>query len=230
MRVGIFGTGSVGRTLASKFAALGHEVMMGTRDVGALMARLDMDAMGNRPFPEWFGEQTDVEVGTFAEAAAHGEILFNCTAGSASVAAISHADDEALTGKILVDVANPLDFSKGYLRLTLCNDDSLGEEIQRAFPDIRVVKALNTVTAGVMVNPSLVPGSHDLFICGNDDAAKAEVTRVLKEWLGWETVIDVGDITAARGTEMLMPLWIRLMGAVGSPMFNWHVAREGGTG
>jgi hypothetical protein len=164
--------------------------------------------------------------GTFADAAAFGELVFNCTAGTVSLEALSAAGEENLGGKVLVDVSNPLDFSKGRPpTLSVCNDDSVGEQIQRAFPEARVVKALNTMNAGVMVDPASIPGEHDVFMCGNDDGAKAQVSELLQSF-GWpaERIIDLGDITAARGLEMYLPLWLRLMGAFG-PQFNIKVVR-----
>jgi predicted dinucleotide-binding enzyme len=110
-------------------------------------------------------------------------------------------------------------------RLTVCNTDSLGEQIQHAFPDARVVKTLNTVNCAVMVNPALVPGEHDIFVCGNDAEARKTVAGYLRDWFGWTSVIDLGDITAARGTEMLLAAWIRLMQVLGTPRFNWKVQR-----
>ncbi len=133
---------------------------------------------------------------------------------------------ENLVGKILVDISNPLDFSKGMPPfLSVCNTDSLGEQIQRAFPGARVVKTLNSVNSGVMVNPSLVPGDHDMFISGNDAAAKGKVAEILKEWFGWKSVIDLGDITGARSQEMILPLWLRLMGIYKTPNFNFKVVK-----
>ena len=191
----------VGKTLATKLRDLGHDVQIGSRSAGE-------DSV------------------PFAEAAAHGELVFNCTAGTASLEALGAAGTENLAGKILVDVANPLDFSKGMPpTLSVCNDDSLGEQIQRAFPDAKVVKALNTVNASVMVDPGSVPGKHDLFMCGNDDDAKAQVSSGILQSCGWpaDRIHDLGDITGARATEMYLPLWLRLMGGVGSPTFNIRV-------
>ena len=200
MRVGVLGTGTVGRTIAAKLRELGHDVLVGSRTAGD-------DAV---PFPD---------------AAAHGELVFNCTAGGASLEVVRAAGSENLAGKILVDVSNPLDFSQGTPpRLAVCNDDSVGEQLQRELPETRVVKALNTVTAAVMVDPSAVPGEHDLFMSGNDAAAKAEVSELLQSF-GWppDGIVDLGDIAGARGQEMYLPLWLRLMGAVGSPRFNIKV-------
>ncbi len=131
-----------------------------------------------------------------------------------------------LKSKVLVDISNPLDFSKGMPpTLTVCNSDSLGEQIQRAFPDTRVVKTLNTVNCRVMADPGLVPGEHDLFLSGNDPAAKAQVAEYLGAWFGWkrDNLIDLGDITTARGAEMMLPIWVRLWGALGTADFNWRV-------
>jgi hypothetical protein len=213
MKIGVLGTGSVGTTLATKFASLGHEVKMGARDAK------------NEKAAAWAGSAgAKASHGTFADAAAFGEIVFNCTAGASSLDALSAAGAENLRGKILVDVANPLDFSRGMPPFLFTgSNDSLGERIQKAFPDARVVKALNTVNANVMVDPGRVPGVSDAFVCGNDADAKAEMTRILKEWLGWPVVVDLGDITAARGTESYLLLWLRLWGAFQTPHLNIHV-------
>ena len=166
-------------------------------------------------------------VGSFADAAAHGEILFNCTAGVGSLEALRMAGERTLNGKVLIDIANPLDFSKGMPpTLTVCNADSLAEQIQRAFPAVKVVKTLNTVNARLMVNPrQLADGDHSIFVSGNDASAKIQVTDVLKNWFGWRHVIDLGDITTARGAEMLLPAWLRLLGALNTPMFNFKIVR-----
>ena len=164
---------------------------------------------------------------TFADAATHGELVFNCTAGDKSLEALRMAEADNLEDKILVDVANPLDFSLGMPPiLAVCNADSLGEEIQRLFPRSKVVKALNTVNCNVMVNPSLLPGEHDVFVCGNDEGAKTEVSELLQTF-GWpaERINDLGDITAARGTEMYLPLWIRLANVAESANFNIRIVR-----
>jgi predicted dinucleotide-binding enzyme len=215
MRIGVLGTGTVGATLATKLASLGHEVRMGARRASNDKATAWAESAG-----------AGASHGTFADAAAFGEILFNCTAGTGSVAALQSAGAENLDGKILIDVANPLDFSKGMPpTLFLSNDTSLGETIQRTFRGTKVVKALNTVNANVIVDPGRVPGEHDVFVCGNDAGAKDEVTRILKEWFGWKSVIDLGDITAARGTESYLLLWLRLWSALGTADFNVRVVR-----
>jgi predicted dinucleotide-binding enzyme len=216
MKIAVLGTGGVGKTIASKLVELGHEVTMGSR------------SPDGESLLEWVGEAGEgARGGDFAEAAAAGEVVFNCTAGAASLEALTAAGADNLAGKTLVDVANPLDFSRGMPpTLSVCNDDSLGEQIQAAFPGARVVKALNTVNAAIMVAPDRVPGNHNLFVCGDDAGAKAEATALL-ESLGWprDAVIDLGGISAARGTEMYLPLWLRLMGALGSAEFNIEVRR-----
>ena len=213
MKVGILGTGVVGNTLGTKLVQVRQQVMMGSRS-------------SDNPKAVQWAEQSGGMHGTFSEAAAFGEIVFNCTAGTASLEAVEMAGAENLTGKILVDVANPLDFSRGFPpSLTVCNTDSLGEQIQRAVPDARVVKALNTMNCKVMVDPGLVPGDHHLFICGNDAAAKDEVAGMLRDLFEWnaESILDLGDITAARATEMYLPLWVRLYGKFGHGNINVQV-------
>ena len=227
MQIGIFGTGIVGQTLASALARKGHEVMIGTRDPAATMNRETGNAFDPTPFRDWLNANETVRLGTFAQTAQFGEALINATSGSAAMPALEAAGAEALGEKILIDVANPLDFSRGFPpTLSVCNTDSLGEQLQRAFPRLRVVKALNTTNVKVMVDPSSVgDGDHSLFVCGNDAEARASVARWLGEWFGWRDVIDLGDITAARGAEMLLPVWLRLMGALGGPMFNFKIVR-----
>ncbi len=213
MKIGVLGTGMVGTIIASKLVQLGHDVKMGSRSADNPKARELVKTAG--------GKGT---LGTFADAAAFGEILFNCTHGMASVDALKQAGVANLKGKILVDIANALDFSKGMPpTLAVCNTDSLGEQIQRTFPEARVVKALNTVNCKVMVDPSLVKGEHDLFICGNDSQAKARVTEILKDWFGWKSVVDLGDMSAARATEMLLPFWLRLVGVYKTSNFNFRI-------
>jgi predicted dinucleotide-binding enzyme len=227
MKIGIVGTGIVGQTLGAKLLEIEHEVMFGTRDTAKTLARSESDAYGNPPFGKWVKQHPKAKLGTFQEAAACGEFVINATAGIASLQALVLAGNEHLRGKILIDVANPLDFSKGFPpSLAVCNTDSLGEQIQKAFPETLVVKALNTMNCAVMVNPGLVDGDHNVFLSGNDPAAKAEVSRHLGDWFGWKpaSIIDLGDITTARGTEMLLPIWLRLYGVMQSPNFNVHIA------
>jgi 8-hydroxy-5-deazaflavin:NADPH oxidoreductase len=222
MKIGVLGTGIVGQTLSVGLAARDHDVMIGTRDVQAALARTASEQAWVPAFGPWHEENPDVKVGTFAEAAAHGEVVVNATAGGGSLDALSSAGAANLNGKILIDVANALDFSGGMPpTLSVANTDSLGEQIQRAFPDAKVVKTLNTVSALVMVAPAAVAGAdHHVFVSGDDADAKAQVVGWLGEWFGWQNVIDLGGISSARGPEMYLTLWLGLMGSTGSPMFN----------
>lgn len=217
MRIAVLGTGMVGNTIGSKLVKVGHRIMVGSRTA-------DSDA--GQEWRRRVGGQA--QIGTFADAAAFGEIVFDCTNGAHALAALRQAGAANLRGKILIQVGNPLDTSKGLPpSLTVCNTDSLGEHVQREFPDTHVVKALNTVNCDIMVDPARVPGDHNLFICGNDAAAKREVINRLCEWFGWKpsNIIDLGDITHSRGTEMFLALWVRLWGVLGTPHFNIHVVR-----
>jgi 8-hydroxy-5-deazaflavin:NADPH oxidoreductase len=211
----VVGTGTVGRTLAGKLVELGHEVRMGSREAG------------NEQAVEWAqaaGE--NASEGAFADAAKFGELLINATAGHASLNALEAAGAGNLAGKVLVDVSNALDFSGGPPVVGVATDDSLGERIQEAFPDARVVKALNTMNASLMVAPDSLDESSNVFVCGDDAGAKAEVIELL-ETFGWLSgdIIDLGDISAARGAELYVALWVRLMGALGTPGFNIRVVR-----
>jgi len=227
MKIGIIGTGMVGQALAAKLSELGHDVVIGTRDVSATLARTSPDGYGNPPYRTWQAQHPKIRLATFAEAAAHAEIVINATSGGISVAALTQAGEENLNGKILIDIANPLDFSKGMPpSLSVCNTDSLSEQIQRAFPRVKVVKTLNTVNATVMVDPARLAGAdHHIFVSGNDAGAKTKVTELLKSWFGWRHIIDLGDITTARGTEMLLPVWVRLFGTLKTPMFNFKIVQ-----
>jgi hypothetical protein len=191
------------------------------------LARTQPDVYGNPPFSVWHKQNPKVQLGSFAEAAAFGEIIVNATAGGASLDALKAASAANLNGKILMDIANPLDFSKGMPpALSVSNTDSLGEQIQRVFPGVKVVKTLNTMNALVMVNPRQVAaGDHHVFVSGNDADAKAQVIHLLRNGFGWKQVIDLGDITTARGAEMLLPIWVRLFGVLQTPMFNFKVVR-----
>jgi 8-hydroxy-5-deazaflavin:NADPH oxidoreductase len=200
MKIGVLGTGMVGRAISGKLEELGHDVRVGSRTAG----------------------DDTVE---FADAAAHGEIVFNCTSGAASLDALGAAGAVNLAGKVLIDVANPLDFSGGGPALFTDTTDSLGERIQAAFPDARVVKSLNTINCNLMVDAASVPGDHVVFVCGNDDDAKARTRALLGEF-GWsaERVIDLGDITGSRAAEHYLMLWLRLMRVTGGPNFNISVS------
>lgn len=226
MKIGMLGTGMVGQVLAAKLTEQGHDVMIGTRNVADAKSRTGKNSWGLPEFGDWHKEHTQIKLGTFAEAAAHGEWILNGTTGHGTLPALRSAGT-ALDGKIMIDISNPLDFSKGFPpTLSVSNTDSLGEQIQREFPNVKVVKTLNTVNANVMVAPkTLGNGDHTLFVCGNDADAKARVTEFLKREFGWEQIIDMGDITNARATEGLLPIWIRLMGVFGTPMFSFKVVR-----
>ena len=227
MQMGILGTGVVGQTIAAALASKGQSVMIGTRDPAATLRRDKGSAMSPLPFKDWQKANPKVKLGTFTEAGKFGEVLVNATSGSGALPALQAAGADALGDKILLDLSNPLDFSRGFPpTLTVCNTDSLGEQIQKAFPRLKVVKTLNTLTASLMVNPTAVGGgNHNLFVSGNDAEARKKVQRWLGEWFGWKDVIDLGDITTARGTEMWLALWVRLMGALSTPMFNLKIVR-----
>jgi predicted dinucleotide-binding enzyme len=218
MRIAVLGTGTVGRTIGTKLVELGHEVTMGSRTPDNERAREWVSAAGG-----------GAAQGTFEDAASGAELLFNCTGGAVALDAVRAAGAANLAGKVVVDVSNPLDFSQGMPpTLTVCNTDSVGEQLQREFPDARVVKTLNTVNTAVMTNPSGVPGPHNLFISGNDSEAKTTVKGILGDF-GWpqHAIIDLGDITGARGQEMYLPLWLRLMGILERPDFNIAVLHAG---
>jgi len=224
-KIGILGTGNVGRTYAAKFIALDYDVMIGTRNVSEKLSDTTKDAYGSPLFSEWHASNQNVRLGTFKEAAAFGEIILNATKGSNSINALKMADINDLNGKILIDISNPLDFSKGMppsLLPELTNTNSLGEEIQKTFPEVKVVKTLNTMWAGLMVNPAMIGGGdHNVFICGNDSGSKEKVKEILKSF-GWtdSNILDLGDISSSRGTEMYLPLWLRILGAKNSGAFN----------
>jgi predicted dinucleotide-binding enzyme len=217
MRIGVLGTGMVGHALATKLVQLGHEVTMGSRTEGNEKAVAWAETAG-----------ASASHGTFADAAASGELIVHCTAGMHALAALGEAGVANLSGKVVIDVSNPLDFSGGMPpTLAVCNTDSLGEQIQSTFDDARVVKALNTMNCNVMVDPSLVPGDHAVMICGDDAEAKRQVTELLTSF-GWKPaqVVDLGGIRASRGLEMWLPLWLSLMGALGTPNFNVALMRN----
>ena len=226
MRFGILGTGVVGKTIAARLADLGHEVMVGTREPAETLSRTEPDRYGNPPFSAWQEEHPEVQLGTFAEAAAHGEMVVNATAGAVSLEVLEQAGEENLGGKILMDLANPLDFSQGMPpTLLVSNTDSLGEQIQRRFPEAKVVKTLHTMNAHLMVDPAqLAATDHTVFVGGDDAEAKAEVSELLRSF-GWTDIIDLGDITTSRGTEMLLPIWVRLIGLLQKPIFNFKIVR-----
>lgn len=212
MNIAVLGTGNVGNTIGSRLIEVGHTVMMGSRTSDNEKALAFVDKHNGK-----------ASAGTFADASAFGEIIFNCTVGVGSLEALKMAGENNLNGKIMVDVSNPLDFSKGMPpSLAVCNTNSLGEEIQKAYPEVKVVKALNTMWCGLMVNPAMLNGGeHSTFVCGNDAEAKETVKEFLKSF-GWfeKNILDLGDITKARGTEMYLPLWLSIYGATQNGAFN----------
>ena len=216
MRIGVFGTGMVGQAIGSKLVHLGHEVMMGSRDEA------------NPKAVVWAKEEGGQHAlfGTYANAAEFGELIFNCTLGTASLDVLRSAGAQNLKGKILIDTANPLDYSTPNWALTVCNTDSLGEQIQREFPDVYVVKTLNTMNADVMINPSRLAETTDVFVSGNDVNAKAKVISILRDWFGWRSIIDLGDITTSRGVEMYSVLWRNFRLVVASRQFNIKLVRS----
>jgi 8-hydroxy-5-deazaflavin:NADPH oxidoreductase len=226
MKIAILGTGSVGQALAGRLAGLGNEVVIGTRDVAASMARTTPDGWGNPAIGTWINDNAAVKLVTFADAAAFSDgIIIHAMNGGAAIESLEMANEADLAGKILVDITNPLDFSKGFPpTLFLSNTDSLGEQIQTKFPELKVVKTLNTMSNPVMINPASVAGDHTVFVSGNDDSAKAKVKEMLNSF-GWadKNIYDLGDISTARGTEMILPLWVRIFGKSQTPFFNFHV-------
>ena len=216
MKIAVLGTGMVGQTIATKLVSLGHAVCLGSREKANEKATAWVRAHGAHASQE-----------NYFDAAASAELLFNCTQGAASLAALDAAGAANLRNKILIDVSNPLDFSKGMPpTLFVSNTDSLGEQIQRTFPEARVVKTLNTVSNPIMVNPGkLGGGDHHIFMSGNDAAAKTRVNEILRGWFGWKNVVDLGDITTARGTEAYLALWVRMFGAMGTAEFNVKIVR-----
>jgi 8-hydroxy-5-deazaflavin:NADPH oxidoreductase len=215
VKVGVLGTGVVGQTIGSKLTELGHDVMMGSRRAG------------NENAVAWVAEAGGkASEGDFSDAAAHGELLFNCTAGEHSLEALAAAGAENIAGKTLIDVSNALDFSNGPPPVCgVSATDSVAQSIQRTYPEARVVKTLNTVNADVMVNPAEVPGEHVMPVCGHDEA-KPGVIELLGEF-GWpeDRVIDLGDISRAPGMEMYVNLWVAFWGALGSSRFNIALCR-----
>ena len=225
MKIAVLGTGMVGQALAGRLYELGHDVAIGTRDPEATRARTQPDAMGNPSYAAWATEHPEVTLSTFAEAAAGANLVVNATGGSVAISTLRAAGAEALAGKVVIDISNPLDFSQGFPPTLFVKDsDSLGEQIQREFPLVRVVKTLNTLSAELMVRPASLGETSSVFVSGNDPEAKVTVTTLLESF-GHTDVIDLGDITTARGAEMLLPVWLRLMSALGTGMFNFKIVR-----
>lgn len=215
MQIGVLGTGVVGQAIGARLVQLGHQVMMGGRS-----------ASNDKVLA--FQQKTGAQGGDFAAAAAFGELLIHCTRGDTAIEVLRRAGAANLTGKVLIDISNPLDFSRGFPpSLSISNTDSLGELIQREFPGALVVKTLNTVTASVMVNPASIPGAHAVFVSGNDKPAKGKVMDLLRDF-GWKEIIDLGDISSARATEQMLPLWTRLYSTLGTGEFNFAIMRRSG--
>lgn len=215
MEIAVLGTGTVGRALAGRLDELGHTLTVGTRDPGATAAKDEYAA--------WASGHPAVRLSTFTGAAAGAELVVNATSGGVSLDVLAQAGD--LTGKVVLDVSNGLDFSRGFPpMISAPQDDSIAEQIQRAHPGARVVKSLNTMTADLMVHPEQLSDPGSVFVSGDDADAKAVVAGLLRD-LGHTDVVDLGDVTTARGAEWLMPAWLRVMGSVGTPLFNWKVVR-----
>ncbi len=225
MRIGIIGSGIVGQLLGGKLITLGHDVVLGTRSPSDLESKRGMAPS----LADWLnGPGRGARVATFSEAAAHGEVVINATSGTVSLDALTLAGKEHLAGKVLIDVSNMLDFSRGMPPACLATDQeggSVGVLIQQTFPETRVVKALNTMSGLVMIDPlQLADGDHTVLLCGNDPAAKETVSDLLRSF-GWRDIFDLGDITAAHGLEMMMAIWVRCWRQIGSRPFNWKLVR-----
>ncbi len=216
MRIGVFGTGMAGRAISEGLAGFGHEIVIGTRDPASTRGRSEPDMYGFFVAP-WLEQHPELGLDTFAGAAKHGEIAINATNGMASLDAVTSAAAD-VDGKVLIDVANALDFSKGMPPgLHASAEESLAERIQRAVPGARVVKSLNTVASNIMLRPGdIAGGDHTVFVSGNDAAAKATVVDLLRS-VGWRDIVDLGGLETARATELLMPMWVTLMGLYGMP-------------
>lgn len=216
MKITILGTGTVGQTIGSRLIELGHTVMMGSRTTDNEKGKAFVAKHGN----------AKASTGTFKDAAKFGSLIFNCTLGMETLNILNSIGAANLNEKVLIDLTNPLDFSKGMPpSLSVCNTSSLGEEIQKAYPQVKVVKTLNTMWCGLMVNPNLLNGGdHTVFMCGNDEGSKMATKTVLNSF-GWkdDNILDLGDITASRGTEMILPLWLRIYGTKKTGTFNFKV-------
>ncbi len=217
MIITILGTGDVGQSIGSKLIDLGHRVQMGSRSTNHEKGKAWVERNG-----------VNASLHTFSDSCRGADLIINCTKGEHSLDILHSIESSLLDGKILIDIANPLDFSKGMPpRLTVCNDDSLGEQTQRTFPNLKVVKTLNTMWCGIMVNPAgIAGGEHVNFLCGNDAEAKNQVKKLLQS-MGWKesNLIDLGDISASRGTEMILPLWVRIFMNTQNGAFNFNLVR-----
>jgi predicted dinucleotide-binding enzyme len=220
MKIGVLGTGIVGETIATALVGKKHLVRMGSR------------SMNNEKAEAWVKKANDyASQGDFNDAASFGEIVFLALNGEHALDAINLIDPESVAGKVVVDITNPLDFSRGMpprIIHGLGGNNSLGEEIQRALPGAYVVKALNTINCNVMVDPrSVNKGEHTLFLCGNNADAKNQLKHFLVDNFNWraDNLLDLGPIESARVTEAYVPLWVSIMQAVGTPLFSIQVVK-----
>ena len=226
MKITVLGTGIVGQTIAGKLSELGHEVNMGTRDPQITLRSTEPNRMTGIVFSNWYKNHSSIKLLKFDEAANETDLIINATSGKKTLEVLQLVGEKVLQGKILIDIANPLDFTKGFPIIDPSNTDSLGEQIQRNFPQTKVVKTLNTMNASIMVNPEEVKGNHSVFVSGNKEQAKLLVIDLLKE-IGWRAnnIIDLGDIKTARGVEMMLPLWLTLYTKFGNANFNFHIQK-----
>lgn len=228
MKIAILGTGMVGQGLALALQAQGHDVVFGTRDVAASLSNTQPSAYGMPSFGVWHKDHAGIRVATFADAAQYGDLLINASNGGATLDVLRLAKLEVVGNKVLVDVSNDLDASKGMPPISRSSDvagDGMGEKIQATYPALRVVKTFNTMSVQVMVNPGMVAGGDStVFMSGNDAQAKKTVQDILQSF-GWKDILDLGDITSSRGAEMLLPIWLRTMGALGTGLFNFKIVR-----
>jgi len=226
MNISVLGTGSVGQALAGRLSGLGHNVFMGTRNVESTLAKTTPDGWGNPAIGSWINDNPLVQLCTFNDSVTQGnDLIIFAMNGKVAIECLTSIENSLLSGKVLIDISNPLDFSNGFPpSLFVSNTESLGEQIQSTFPEIKVVKTLNTMSNAIMINPKIIEGDHSVFLSGNDSEAKSFVTQILYSF-GWESnnIIDLGDITTARGTEMILPLWVRLYGKLQTPMFNFNI-------
>ena len=229
MKIGVFGTGMVGRNLAGRFHELGYQVAVGTRDKSVTLQRpADANSMTPQSFGEWLEEHPGIELMDLAQLASYGDVLVNALSGKGSLEYLEIAGPENMIGKTLIDVSNPLDFSHGFPpTLSIINTDSLAEQIQRLLPQTQVVKSMNTMTTALMTHPELLSEDHQVFLNGDSEEAKREVRELLGA-MGWPaaSIIDLGDITTARGTEQYLALWTRLYAVFKDPIFNIKILRK----
>ncbi len=219
MKIGVLGSGSVGKRIGTALIKKGHEVMLGSRQAGNEKAKTWKEACGAGALE-----------GSFSDAALYGELIFICLNGSFVLEVLQSIDAALFTGKIVIDVTNPLDFSAGMPPAVLpqFKDVSLGETIQETLPEAYVVKALNTITYKLMVDARIVnEGNHNLFICGDNEAAKTRVKEFLNDNFYWQpaSLIDLGDIKAARCTEAIVPFWVMVGKKLNTSFFNFKVVQ-----